>query len=125
MAPLEEVSMAIHSGSCHCGKIVFAFESGPITEGLECNCSICLRKGAILHFVPASAFTLKTPRENIATYRFNKHAIAHNFCPVCGIAPFSEGENPPGNKMVAVNLRCVDGVDPRALKIDYHDGRAG
>lgn len=116
--------MSIHSGSCHCGKIAFEFESDPITEGLECNCSMCGRKGAIMHFIPASAFTLKTAREDIATYHFNKHVIAHNFCPTCGVAPFSEGENPPGNKMVALNLRCVDGVDPRALKINFHDGRA-
>lgn len=116
--------MASHTGSCHCGKIAFAFESDPITEGLECNCSMCGRKGALMHFVPASAFTLKTPRENLGTYRFNKHIIAHHFCTTCGVSPFAEGENPPGNKMVALNLRCVDGIDTRALTIHFHDGAA-
>ena len=116
--------MTTHSASCHCGRIAFDFEGGPITEGMECNCSMCRRKGVILHFVPASAFTLKTPRENLATYHFNKHHINHHFCATCGIAPFSDGADAKGNKMVAINLRCVDGVDPRALKINFHNGAA-
>jgi len=115
--------MATHSGSCHCGKIAYDFESDPITEGLECNCSMCGRKGNIMHFIPASAFTLKTPAENVATYRFNKHVINHNFCPACGTSPFSDGTDPKGNKMVAINLRCVEGVDPRALKLNFFNGR--
>jgi len=116
--------MATHNGSCHCGKIAYAFESDPITEGLECNCSMCGRKGNVMHFVPATAFTLKTPRENVSTYKFNKHVIAHHFCADCGVAPFSEGSDSKGNKMVAINLRCVEGVDPRALKINFHNGIA-
>jgi hypothetical protein len=116
--------MATYAGSCHCGKIAFSFESAPITEGLECNCSICQRKGSILHFIPAADFELKTPREDVSTYTFNRHVIAHHFCATCGIGPFAEAENPAGTKMVALNLRCIDGVDPRDLKINFHDGRA-
>lgn len=115
--------MATHSGGCHCGKIAYDFESDPITEGMVCNCSMCGRKGSILHFIPATAFTLKTPREDVATYKFNKHVINHNFCSACGIAPYSEGTDPKGNKMVAINLRCVEGVEPRALKINFFNGR--
>lgn len=116
--------MTTHSGSCHCGNIAFDFESGPITEGMACNCSMCRRKGAIMHFLPESAFTLKTPRENLATYRFNRHVIDHHFCADCGTAPFSEGADPKGNRMIAVNLCCVDDVDPRTLAIKFHNGAA-
>jgi hypothetical protein len=120
----EEVFMTTHKGSCHCGKIAYEFEGGPITEGMECNCSMCGRKGTILHFVPAASFTLKTPRENLRTYLFNKHVIAHHFCPECGVSPFAEGSDSKGNTMAAINLRCVEGVDPRALKIHFHNGAA-
>jgi hypothetical protein len=113
-----------HKGSCHCGKVAYEFESGPITEGLECNCSLCGRKGAVMHFIPRSSFALKTPRDAIKTYRFNKHVIDHHFCPDCGVAPFSEGIDPKGSKMVAINLRCVEGVDPRTLAIRFHNGIA-
>jgi hypothetical protein len=116
--------MATHSGSCHCGKIAYDFESDPITGGLSCNCSICQRKGSILHFVPASAFNLKTPREDLSTYKFNKQVIAHYFCGTCGVSPFAEATSPKGEQMAAINLRCVDGVDPQKLTIQHFDGRS-
>ena len=114
--------MTTHSGGCHCGKVAYSFE-GEIGEVLDCNCSLCQKRGGLLHFVPQSAFTLKTPREALATYRFNTHKLAHHFCSECGIAAFSEGADPKGNKMVAVNVRCVDGIDPRALTVRHFDGR--
>jgi hypothetical protein len=114
--------MTIYKGGCHCGKVGFSVET-EIAEAMECNCSICSKKGWLLHFVPATVFTLTTPRENISTYHFNKHAIDHHFCSTCGIASFSEGKK--GDvAMVAVNVRCLEGVDPHALKIKLVDGRS-
>ena len=115
--------MAKHKGGCHCGCIAYEFE-GEIGEAMECNCSLCAKRGGLLAFVPGAAFTLLTPRENLGTYRFNKHAIDHHFCPNCGMSPFSEGEHPKGNKVVALNLRCVEGVDPQVLTIKHVDGRS-
>lgn len=34
-----------YRASCHCGAVRFSFKSKTITEGLRCNCSICVRKG--------------------------------------------------------------------------------
>ncbi len=115
--------MAKHKGGCHCGGIAYEFE-GEIGDAMECNCSHYSKRGALLAFVPAAAFTLLTPRENLGTYRFNRKVIDHHFCPKCGISPFSEGEHPKGNKVIAVNLRCVESVDPQALKIKHVDGRS-
>jgi hypothetical protein len=114
--------MTTHKGSCHCGKIAYSFE-GEVTEALECNCSLCARRGGLLHFVPDAVFTLMTPRADLSTYQFYKHVLDHHFCDQCGIAPFSEGSDPKGNRMVAVNLRCVEGIDPKALTIKFYDGR--
>lgn len=114
--------MTTHTGSCHCGKIAFSFE-GEIGEVLDCNCSFCQKRGGLLHFVPESAFTLKTPPENLGSYQFNKHKLTHHFCSDCGTAPFSEGSDPKGNKMAAINVRCVDGIDIPDLKIKPFNGR--
>jgi hypothetical protein len=111
-----------YEGGCHCGRIAYEFE-GDIGTVLDCNCSLCQKRGGLLHFIPASSFTLKTPRENLATYQFNKHLLSHHFCTTCGIAPFTEGTDPKGNKMVAINARCVEGIDPRSLDIKFHNGR--
>lgn len=108
-------------GSCHCGKIAYTLDAEP-TEAMECNCSICRRKGYLLAFSTPDKFTLKTRREDITVYTFNKHVIRHQFCKVCGCAPFGEGTGPDGKMMVAVNLRCAEGVDLSKLKIDHFDG---
>lgn len=114
--------MTTHTGGCHCGKVAYSFE-GEIGDVIDCNCSLCGKRGGLLHFIPESAFSLKTPREAFNTYRFNTHKLDHHFCTTCGIASFTEGTDPKGNKMVAINARCVDGVDPQKLSIRHFDGR--
>ena len=114
--------MTTHTGGCHCGKIAYSFQ-GDIGTVLDCNCSLCEKRGGLLHFVPQSAFTLLTPREDLGTYTFNKHALQHHFCATCGMSPFSEGKDPKGNAMVAINVRCVEGVDPRKMDIKFYHGR--
>lgn len=108
-------------GSCHCGKIAYRLEEEP-TEAMECNCSICRRKGYLLSFFSPSAFTLETSRDDITVYTFGKQVIRHQFCKTCGCAPFGEGTDDKGNTMVAINLRCAEGVDLTKIKITHFDG---
>lgn len=115
--------MTIHQGSCHCGRIAFEVE-GDFTSGIDCNCSLCRKRGGLLAFAPAAALNLKTPREDLSTYRFNTHKIAHHFCNVCGIAPFGEGTAPDGSTMVALNLRCLPDIDLSTLEIHPYDGQS-
>jgi len=111
-----------HAGSCHCGRIAFELE-GEVDKAIDCNCSMCRRRGALLAFYPREALRLSTPEADMATYTFNKHALQHRFCPACGIAPFSEGVDPrSGAKTVAVNVRCLPDVDLDALSITKVDG---
>jgi hypothetical protein len=112
-----------YRGSCHCGKVAFEVE-GTLDQVLACNCSICQRKGSLLWFVPASQVKFLTPDANASTYRFNKHAIAHRFCPVCGIHPYATATDPKGQPTVAVNVRCLGDVDPDKLAVTHFDGRS-
>jgi hypothetical protein len=112
----------LHQGSCHCGAIAFELE-GEVDAAMDCNCSLCRRRGSLLAFFPREALALKTPESGFATYTFNHHALQHHFCPKCGVAPFSEGTHPgTGAKMAAVNVRCLPDVDLAALKITAVDG---
>lgn len=115
--------MTTYHGSCHCGAIAFDVE-GTLEGVMSCNCSICQRKGALMWFVPRDKLTLLTPESNASTYLFNKHVIRHRFCPTCGIHPFGEGTDRQGNRMAAVNVRCLDGVDLAALPVTHIDGRS-
>lgn len=113
----------VYQGSCHCGKVAFEVE-GELTGAMECNCSICTPKGALMWFLPREKLRLLTPEDAMATYTFNKHVIGHRFCRTCGIHAYGEGVDPKGNRMAAVNVRCLDGVDLAAIPVQHFDGRA-
>lgn len=113
----------IYKGSCHCGQVAFEVE-GEISGAVACNCSICSRKGALMWFVPRETLTLLTPEDAAATYTFNKHLIKHRFCPTCGIHPYGEGVDAKGKPMVAINIRCLDGLDLASIPVQNFDGRA-
>ncbi|MBM3539912.1 MAG: GFA family protein [Alphaproteobacteria bacterium] len=112
-----------HQGGCHCGRIKFEVE-GTIGQVIDCNCSMCQKRGGLLWFVPRAQFKLLTSETGMATYTFNTHKLRHRFCPACGIAPFSEGTDPKGVATVAINVRCVESVDPAALSVVKYDGRS-
>jgi hypothetical protein len=112
----------IYRGGCHCGRIAFEVE-GEIDRVTECNCSHCRQKGYLLWFVPREQLRLATPEKDLGTYRFNTHRIAHHFCPACGVAPFADGSL-NDKPMAAVNVRCLQGVEPAGLEIRHFDGRS-
>ena len=112
-----------HKGSCHCGAVAFEVE-GELTGAMACNCSICSRKGSLLWFVPREQFRLLTSADALCTYTFNKHVIRHNFCGTCGIHPYGEGTDRQGNRMAAVNIRCLEDIDLEAVPVKQFDGRA-
>jgi hypothetical protein len=113
-----------YQGGCHCGQVKFEAE-GELKQVMQCNCTICSRKGSLLWFIPRDKFNLLTPEKNASTYTFNKHTIKHRFCPKCGIHPYAEAIDPrSGKPMAAINTRCLEGVDLDALSVKHFDGRA-
>ncbi|MCE3242135.1 MAG: hypothetical protein K0Q83_2642 [Deltaproteobacteria bacterium] len=112
-----------YKGSCHCGKVAFEAE-GEIKSATACNCSICSRKGSLLWFVPREQLTVLTPEKDIGTYTFNKQVIKHRFCQTCGIHPYGEGTDPKGNKVAAINVRCIEGIDLASVPVQNFDGRS-
>ena len=112
-----------HCGSCHCGRIAFEVE-GTIDGAMACNCSMCQRRGSLLWFVPHDKFRLLTPEQDVSTYTFNKHVIRHHFCNVCGMQPYGEGIDPKGNRMAAINIRCIEEIDLDKIPVSHFDGRS-
>lgn len=110
-------------GSCHCGNIHFEVEGAP-TQAMSCNCSMCQRKGMLMWFVPNEQFHLQTPESDLSVYTFNKHVIKHHFCAKCGIHTHGEGTDQKGNRMAAVNVRVLEGIDLDAITVTHFDGRS-
>ena len=112
-----------YRGSCQCQAIEFE-AALDLDNTAVCNCSRCQRLGSVLTFTPRAKMTIAKGEGATTQYLFNKQRIRHQFCPVCGIEPFAFATGKDGVEMVAVNVNCLDGVDPRALTPKRVDGRS-
>ena len=112
-----------YTGGCHCGKVRYETTTD-LSKVIACNCSICSKKGYLLTFVPAERFTLLSGKDELTDYQFNKKHIHHLFCRTCGIQSFGSGTGPDGKPTYAVNVRCLDGVDPSGLAVTNYDGKS-
>lgn len=111
-----------HSGGCHCGRVRYAVETD-LARVISCNCSICTKRGLLLAFAPPERFTLQAGEDALTDYQFGRKTIHHLFCASCGVESFARGRMPDGTEMIAVNVRCLDGVDPETLERTPFDGR--
>jgi hypothetical protein len=112
-----------HTGGCHCGRVRYEVDTD-LAQVIACNCSICSKRGLLLSFVAADKFTLISGDGEQTVYHFNKGAIDHLFCKTCGVASYAEGKKPDGQAMVAINVRCLDGIDLDSLTLTPVDGRS-
>ena len=109
-----------YQGSCQCGSIAYEVDAD-LDQTFTCNCSRCQRLGFVLTFVPRADFRL-TSDGPVTEYLFNRKQIHHRFCPTCGVESYAIGTGPDGAEMVAVNVNCLAGVNPRALASQAVDG---
>lgn len=108
-----------YTGGCHCGKVQYEIEA-EISSVIECNCSHCAKKGFLLTFIPKESFTLISGANDLTEYLFNKKTIRHVFCATCGVESFAEGIAFP---QMAINVRCLDGIDLSSLTINAYNGK--
>lgn len=111
-----------YQGGCQCGAVSYEVDVS-LDNTITCNCSRCQRMGFVLAFTPLQNFRLHSGEEKLTEYLFNKNAIQHLFCSICGVESFARGAMPDGTKIVAINVNCLEGVDPRALDSTPVDGR--
>jgi hypothetical protein len=109
--------MTTYEGGCHCGAVRFRVR---LQEriAIDCNCSICKKKGFLHLIVTREDFELVRGANALAEYRFNTGLARHRFCRHCGIHPFYTPRSHPDG--VDVNARCLD--DAPQLEIKSFDG---
>ena len=108
-----------HQGSCHCGRVTFEVRAD-LDYVIDCNCSLCRRRGALWHGVPDASLRILTGEGDLALYEFNTKTAKHYFCRHCGIHPFIRPRLDPS--AWAVNVRCLDGVDLSTIPVRPFDG---
>lgn len=109
-----------YAGSCHCSRIAFRVVAD-LADVLECNCSVCTKKGFLHLIVEKDSFELVRGEGEVTSYRFNTGVARHMFCRTCGCQPFYVPRSDP-DKM-DVNARCLDGIDVATLKARPFDGK--
>jgi hypothetical protein len=111
-------------GSCHCGKVTFEVTLADDARGSRCNCSICTKTSVTSAIVKPEAFTLLSPESQLSSYVWGAEISRRFFCSGCGIHCFGKGHlEQVGGDYVAVNVNCLDEVEPTQVNVMYWDGR--
>jgi hypothetical protein len=109
-----------YEGGCHCGRVRFRVRVKR-HHALECNCSICKKKGFIHLIVPPEDFDLLCGADELTIYEFGTCIAKHKFCRHCGIHAFYTPRSHPDH--VDVNVRCLDGAALSKFAVSSFDGR--
>lgn len=114
-----------YKARCHCGRVRFSFRSPEIKTGARCNCSLCVRRGAVLssRYIPAAEFTPHADPSDLGIYTWNEKVLSNYFCKSCGIFTYI-GDGANAKDGYRVNLGCVEGLDTLALDISIIDGKS-
>lgn len=111
-----------YKGACHCGRVRFEIDVDlDAAEILDCNCSICTKKGFLHLIVAPEHFRLIAGHDAINEYRFGTKQAVHKFCETCGIHAFYHPRSHPDD--IDVNVRVLEGVELADLEITPFDGR--
>jgi len=115
--------LEVLTGGCHCGAVRFEVRLEPSPDPLDlidCNCSICTKKGFLHLIVPQAQFRLLAGQDDLLEYRFNTGVARHIFCRSCGIHGFYHPRSHPDG--VSVNARCLDADIKDRAKVRSFDG---
>jgi hypothetical protein len=112
-------------GSCHCGRVRFEVDLD-LDHVRSCDCSICRRRGALIHRVEGDRLRLLTPLEDLTLYEWHTRTAKDYFCQTCGVLPFRRPRQRTPSEIAAgarpfggwsVNVRCLEGVDVDAIPV--------
>jgi hypothetical protein len=104
----------VPKGSCHCGAIRFEVDA-PITELTTCDCSLCVKKNALMAKVPEQALRILAGEDMLALYQWNTHRAKHYFCRRCGIYVFHRKRSAPDH--FGINVFCLDDFDRGSVPV--------
>ena len=109
----------MHSGSCHCGVIRFTIDAD-ITELTTCDCSLCVKRNALMARVPGGALKITSGEDDLTLYEWNTRRAKHYFCKHCGIYVFHRKRAMPDH--FGVNAFCPQGFDVGSVPVRATEG---
>ena len=112
--------MGRYFGSCHCVAVKFRVDA-QIDELTTCDCSLCVKKNALMAKVHESALTILEGEDRLSLYQWNTRRAQHRFCSVCGVYTFHRKRSAPDH--YGVNIFCLDGFDAAGIPVRATEGR--
>lgn len=106
--------VSTYPGSCHCGGIRFTV-AHDLDEVTTCDCSLCVKRNALMVKVPEAALRIDQGEELLATYQWNSMRAKHHFCSRCGIYVFHRKRAAPDH--FGINIFCLDGFEVNSLPV--------
>ena len=106
-------------GSCHCGAVAFRVDYA-ITEVTTCDCSLCVKRNAVMAKIPEQSLSVIAGEDWLTLYQWNTQRARHYFCRRCGIYVFHRKRACPDH--FGVNVFCLDGFDVRSVPLRATDG---
>ena len=111
--------MTVYEGACHCGTVRFQVDFD-IAELTTCDCSICVKRNAVMTKVPEDALTVTAGEEALTLYEWNTRRAKHYFCSRCGIYVFHRKRAAPDH--FGVNIFCLEGFDVASVRVRPTEG---
>ncbi|RVU43811.1 GFA family protein [Rubrivivax rivuli] len=109
-------------GSCHCGRVRWAWHHPVLPEGATaCNCTVCRRYGTLWAYDhEGEGITVSGPTRAY----IRGDSVEFHFCPECGCVAFWRGQQlqADGRRRIAVNLRMTEPGPIARIPIDHFDG---
>ena len=111
--------------TCHCGLIEIEVNIKKSFEDLyRCNCSMCIRKGAITTIVDKKDLKVIKGIDKLTCYQFKTNVAKHYFCSNCGIQTHNLRRRDPNT--YGINVACINEISTKELfnfKVRINDGR--
>lgn len=117
---VRSATVTSYNGSCHCGGVTFRIEAEQIDELTTCDCSLCVRKNALMLKIPEDALTIVSGKELLSLYQWNTRRAKHYFCSRCGIYTFHRKRSAPDH--FGVNVFCLEDFNRSGIPVRATDG---
>ena len=106
--------MTMLEGSCHCGVVRFRIDA-IIDELTTCDCSLCMKRNALMVKVPEQALTILQGEAALTLYEWNTRVAKHYFCRYCGIYVFHRKRAMPDH--FGINVFCLNEFDVASVPV--------
>ncbi|MBX8496229.1 GFA family protein [Pseudomonas cichorii] len=108
-------------GSCHCGSVRLTLAHQP-AHATQCNCSLCLRLGALWAYYEAGTVKFEGHPQNTQAYVWGRETLRTIRCKNCGCATHWEEIQPEASARIGVNINNFSQELISSTPVRHFDG---